>query len=236
MAKDYYLPTADGGKAQTFEQFRDNISPYVMTFSLASSDVMQQGIDAALFRALVNFATTMQSTAGLWVGWKDFMRDGPKVGHPTPTPPSQPAVPVVISGASAAAGIVARFLLLANAIKNHKNYTAAVGDLLGLEGAQQTGPDLATIQPQIDARVQGDHVAIKWGWQGHRAFLDQLEIQVDRADTKGWIMLTYDTTPGYNDTAPLPVIAAKWKYRAIYRVADARVGMWSDEVSITVGG
>ena len=30
--------------------------------------------------------------------------------------------------------------------------------------------------------------------------------------------------------------AAKWKYRAIYRVADARVGVWSDEVSITVGG
>ena len=30
--------------------------------------------------------------------------------------------------------------------------------------------------------------------------------------------------------------AAKWKDRAIYRVADARVGVWSDEVSITVGG
>ena len=28
MPKDYYLPNADGGKAQTFEQFRDNISPY----------------------------------------------------------------------------------------------------------------------------------------------------------------------------------------------------------------
>ena len=71
---------------------------------------------------------------------------------------------------------------------------------------------------------------------GDGAFLDMLEIQVDRVDTKGWIMLTYDTTPGYNDTAPLPATAAKWKYRAIYRVADARVGMWSDEVSITVGG
>ena len=39
-----------------------------------------------------------------------------------------------------------------------------------------------------------------------------------------------------NDTTPLPATAAKWKYRAIYRVADARVGVWSDEVSITVGG
>ena len=59
---------------------------------------------------------------------------------------------------------------------------------------------------------------------------------MDRADGKGWIMLTYDTTPGYNDTTRLPATAARWKYRAIYRVADARVGVWSDEVGITVGG
>ena len=78
--------------------------------------------------------------------------------------------------------------------------------------------------------------AVKWGRGGNSAFLDLLEIQVDRADTKDFVLLTYDTTSGYNDTAPLPATAAKWKYRAIYRVADARVGVWSDEVSITVGG
>ena len=52
---------------------------------------------------------------------------------------------------------------------------------------------------------------------------------MDRADGHGFNLLSYDT-------APLPATAAKWKYRAINRVADARVGQWSDEVSITVGG
>jgi hypothetical protein len=28
----------------------------------------------------------------------------------------------------------------------------------------------------------------------------------------------------------------KWKYRAIWRVGDEQVGLWSEEVSITVGG
>ena len=236
MAKTYYLPRTDGGKAQTLEQFRDNVGPYVTTFSLASSDVMNQGIDAALFRALVNFAATVQDNAKLWVAWKDFMRDGPKVGHPTPTVPVLPTVPVAISGAAAAAGILARFLLLANAIKNHKNYTAAVGQILGLEGADQTAPDLTTIQPLISVKITGDHIAVNWGWAGNSAHLDLLEIEVDRGDGKGYVLLTYDTTPGYTDTTPLPAIAAKWKYRAIYRVADARVGVWSAEVSITVGG
>ena len=44
------------------------------------------------------------------------------------------------------------------------------------------------------------------------------------------------TTPGYNDTAPFPAAPAKWSYRAIYRVGDAQVGVWSNVVSVTVGG
>jgi len=32
-----------------------------------------------------------------------------------------------------------------------------------------------------------------------------------------------------------PATPAKWKYRAIYRVGDARVGLWSAEASIAVG-
>ena len=32
------------------------------------------------------------------------------------------------------------------------------------------------------------------------------------------------------------VTLAQWTYKAIFRVNDQRVGQWSDEVSITVGG
>ena len=85
-------------------------------------------------------------------------------------------------------------------------------------------PDLTTLQA----------ILIGWGWQGLSAFLDMLEIQVDRGD--GWAFLTYDTTPNYTDTHPLPATPTKWKYRAIYRVGDAQVGVWSNTVEITVGG
>jgi hypothetical protein len=62
------------------------------------------------------------------------------------------------------------------------------------------------------------------------------EIQVDRGDGKGFIDLAFDTTPGYTDTAPLPAAPAKWTYRAIYRVNDAQVGLWSKPVTVAVGG
>ena len=58
-----------------------------------------------------------------------------------------------------------------------------------------------------------------------------IELQVDRGDGKGFVFLTYNTTPGYTDTAPLPVAPVKWTYRGIYRV-----GVWSKPVSVTVGG
>lgn len=40
----------------------------------------------------------------------------------------------------------------------------------------------------------------------------------------------------YSDTTPHPATPTKWKYKAIYRVDDAQVGLWSAEVSVVVGG
>ena len=67
------------------------------------------------------------------------------------------------------------------------------------------------------------------------AHLDICEIRVDRADDHGFVLLTYDTTPGYTDTQAFPAAPVKWTYKAIYRVGDAQVGLWSLPVSVTVG-
>jgi hypothetical protein len=88
----------------------------------------------------------------------------------------------------------------------------------------------------ITATVSGTHVDRNWKWQGYRKFIDQLEIQVDRADGRGFMVLTFDTTPGYNDTAAFPATPTQWKYRAIYRVNDMQVGLWSATVSVMVRG
>ena len=49
--------------------------------------------------------------------------------------------------------------------------------------------------------------------------------------------MTVDTVPEYTDTQTLPAgQSALWKYKAIYRQGDDRVGQWSDVVSIPVAG
>ena len=167
-----------------------------------------------------------------WTGWKDLARAGgdlPPSGAPV-APVFPPAVPAV------APGIEVRFRALVKQIKGSPAYNAAIGAALGIEGAQQTGPDLTTIQPDITADISGTHVDVGWGWGGNGAYLDICEIEVDRADSKGFVLLTFDTTPNYTDTTPFPAAPAKWTYRAIYRVGDQRVGQWSKPVSVTVGG
>ncbi len=52
----------------------------------------------------------------------------------------------------------------------------------------------------------------------------------------GWQVLTFDNTPGYTDTTPLPATVTRWNYRAIFRVDDQQVGQWSAELSLAVGG
>ncbi len=73
-------------------------------------------------------------------------------------------------------------------------------------------------------------------WSGFSAFLDMVELVVDRSDNKGEVLLAQETTPNYIDTTPFPATPTKWTYRAIYRVGDSRVGQWSKPVSVTVGG
>ena len=149
---------------------------------------------------------------------------------PAGDPPSIPAtVPVAL-------GALTRIFALVQVIKNSGKSTAEIDHDLQIVGSVAAGPDLSAIQPVLTAKVVGAHVAIGWGWQGNAAWLSSCEILVDRADGKGFNLLTIDTTPNYADTQPFPAAKAIWTYKAIYRQGDAQVGVWSQTVNVTVGG
>jgi hypothetical protein len=138
--------------------------------------------------------------------------------------------------AAVPAGITPRFRLLVKRLRGMSKFTDAMAKALDVQGVEQVGPDLTIIQPDIDVAISGTHVEVGWGWGGYVNYLDMCLLQVDRGDGKGFVDLCYDTTPGYNDTQPFPATPTKWTYRAIYRVDDTNVGLWSKPVTITVGG
>ena len=148
-----------------------------------------------------------------------------------------PALPAAAGGQPAVVarppGALARIFDIIADVKASDTYTDAIGIDLGAIGAGKTPPDLSTLQPILKVKIVGNKVELDWDWGGNSAYLDQCEIQVDRGS--GWQVLTFDTTPGYTDSTPFPATPTKWKYRAIYRVNDTQVGLWSADVSVSVG-
>ena len=85
-------------------------------------------------------------------------------------------------------------------------------------------------------RISGYQVLVDRSWDGLGDYVGSIQLEVDRNDGKGFVLLTIDTTPGYTDTQPLPVALTKWTYKAVYRVGDGQFGLWSATASVNVGG
>lgn len=234
MAKLDYMPNDDEGKAALFLIFRAGIGAHLAALGIPAGDpdILQQAADAVRFRAVLDFNNTIQGVAQAWTAQKNSELTGsgtmpvvlPQAILPAGFPPAVPP------------GIVARFRALMRRVKACGAYNAAMGLGLGIEGTAPGGPDFATLKPVLTLGISGGHVQIGWDWGGYAQFLDMVEIQADRGDGKGFVLVAFDTTPGYTDTAPFPAAPVKWLYRAIYHLGDAATGQWSQVVGIVVGG
>lgn len=228
MAKKDYIQQNDMAFALQLNTFKTNIGSYAM-LGLAPAQITAQAADADYFNYLVQCQSIMQNDAKATTGWRDAVRDGNSAATPPALTPLPAAVPPVTPG------VESRFRALVQQIKSNPAYNTSIGTALGVEGVVAVGPDLNTLQPTITAEVTAAGVVIDWSFGGNAAFLDALELEVDRSDGKGFVVVTSDPTPGYTDTAPFPAAPAKWTYRAIYRLDDKRVGQWSATVSVMVG-
>jgi len=229
MKSDYIQQNDDVFNAQ-LQTFKNTIANYSVLLGLTTGQIGAQAGDANYFDYTLKCMNLMSKGSLQWTGWKNLTRGGG-----TPPASSAPVAPVFPTTVPAVApGIEVRFRALVQLLKANPNYNESIGLALGIEGAQQTGPDLTTVQPVIDAIISGNHVNVKWGWGGNSAYLDICELQVDRGDGKGFGLLAFDTTPNYTDTQAFPTAPATWTYRAIYRVGDNQVGVWSLPVSVTV--
>jgi hypothetical protein len=230
MAKTDYIEQNDDAFNKQLQTFKNTIPNYSTLLGVAAAQMTAQAADAAYFDYNLKCASIMVNSSQQWTGWKNLERDGGT--PPASGAPIAPVLPTVVT--AVAPGVESRFRALVQLIKANPNYNPTIGEALGIEGAQQTGPDLTTVQPVISAIISGNHVYVKWGWGGNSAYLDICELQVDRGDGKGFGLLAYDTTPGYTDTQAFPTAPATWTYRAIYRVDDSQVGVWSQPASVTV--
>ena len=234
MKRQAYYPTNAPEQIIWLENLRNKLGGYAAVLGLTAAQVAAGVADARWIiyvlgswlpavRAWTKACTAAALQAQSGVGGVMVL--------PVFTPPALPAGVVPVN-----AGALDRIFALVQVIKDSTGYAEPIGDDLGVLGIEDVAPDMATIQPDIDAAVQVSSVQIGWDWGGNSPFLDMIELEVDRGDGHGYVLLANDTTPGYTDTHPFPATLTKWTYRGIYRVGDAQVGVWSNPVSVTVGG
>jgi len=226
MSKAYFIPADEPGKRTWLNNFAAKLPTYAPTVGVTAAEVTQTAADALYFSYVCDAHNQHTKTTHDWTAYKTALRSGNTLGAMPVTPalgPPPPAVPPNIFGRASA---------LAARIKKHPAYTDAIGQDLGIIGAEQS-VDVTTLKPVLALSLQAGHPNVGWTKQG----MDSLEIWVDRG-TGTFAFLTMVTLPNYVDNAPLPASGASavWKYKAIYRLNDEQVGQWSDVATIGVMG
>ena len=230
MAKADLIHKGDLVFGAQLRTFKNNIGPVAASLNVSPEQVAAQAADADYYNYVLISHGLLLAHARGWTALKKITRTGRQTGVfngleapvlPAPVPPVLP-------------GVERRFRALLRQIKAGPNCTLSLGEGVGIEAVNHSPPDYTTIQPVLALSISGDRVLVGWGWQRCRVFLDQCEIQVDRGDGRGFVLLTYTVTPGYTDSTPFPAAPVKWLYRAIYRLNDEQIGQWSSVASITV--
>ena len=234
MPKQDYIPGDDSGKAALFLHVRNNIATYFSRLAITAitPQVVAQAADALAFDFICTAQQTIVAAAQEATAAKNRLRDGDSVSPNTTVVLTFPTSPMSVPTA-VLPGVVNRFRLFAKWIKSLPGYAPDIGEALKIIGDESTDSDPATIKPTLPLTLTGGHVNIGWKWDGLSGQVDAIEIHVDRGT--GYVLLTIDTRPGYLDTEPFPATSAKWKYKAIWRKDDQRIGLWSDVSEITVG-
>jgi len=233
MKRNNFYPTNQGGQAIWLANWITKLPGYAVTLGLSPAQVAAILADA---RWLLYLLQTWLPAVRNWsVACTNAVSEaqtgsGTEVQVlPVFTAPALPdlVVPVIPSALN-------RIFAQIQLIKDSGKCTDSIAADLDILGSDDPGPDYTSIQPVISVRISGNQVFIKWGWGGYTDWLDSCELQVDRNDGKGFVFLSIDTTPGYTDTQPFPAAHTVWTYRAIYRVGEGQVGLWSQPVSIAV--
>lgn len=226
MAKSRYLPNDDAGKCTWLSNFAQKLAGYAAALGLTGPETAAVTADCLFFTWVCDARNQYLTKAQDWTAFKNLLRNGPAPLGAIPSAPALGTPPAVV-----AADIFGRITALVARTKTQPGYTPAIGEDLGIIGAEET-VDLDAMKPILTLTLPAGHPNIGWKKQG----MDALEIWVDRG--AGFAFLAIDTVPDYLDTAPLPAAgsSAVWKYKAIYRLRDEQVGHWSDVASVSVMG
>jgi len=203
MPRNDYLPKSDSDLVVWHDRFKTAATGIGATLGIFAVDLTEVGNDNTALRNRVNASAT--ATAAAQQAARDRQTTRKTVED--------------------------NIRRLARRLKAHKNYTAALGEQLGIEGAEDT-TDLTTAKPKLTAVAKlGGQVELQFS----KSKADGVNLYSQRDGDGGMTFLARDTHSPYVDKRPL-LVAGKPEvrhYKAVYIYNDAEIGQPSDVVVVT---
>ncbi|HEY4788738.1 MAG TPA: hypothetical protein VIH57_21955 [Bacteroidales bacterium] len=226
MAKNSYLPVTDADRSAWLKNFSGKLPKYATPLGLTAAETTAVAADSLMFTFAIDQVDWFKKESAKRVAYKNLLA----AGEPGKQLGDYPALGETITAPAAVpSGIFIRNSKLVQRIKNHQNYTAAIGEDLGIE-THSSIISLINAKPELKVTTDAGRPVLKWT-KGHSTAVD---LYVDRGDGKGFAFLATATVPHYTDMCELPASVAQWHYKAIYKVGDEQTGEFSDIVSVMV--
>lgn len=199
MKRQRYFPSTRSAEPEWFTNFADKVTVPATALGFAAPDIT----------AVVGDAKFCAYTSGVWLAQvKEFapaataalenLYHGTAPGAvvlPVFTAPALPAGVVPVP-----AGALDRIFRFVGDFKNKVGYTEAMGQDLGIIGAEETLPDLPEFSLQVETGIGCDCVRVRFKKYG------RLGVVVESRRGNGpWEVLGIDTATPYLDERPLLV-------------------------------
>lgn len=227
---NYFIKSSDAEFALQIIKFGETLPGYSVVLGISAVEVAQAQQDSEYMSWVLQSMNIYHEHSESWTKFKNLMRKGIEGSVTTaPVAPTLPTAPAI----TVQPNIQERFSKLAAKCKLSPNYTATIGEDLGIEAPSgtfnpQEGKPVFTIR-----LVSGGKPELVWTKGRFEG------VVIYRKEQGGsYSRLNTDLRPNYVDnTATAPAGQSKaYTYKMIYLYNDEQVGMWSDEVSITVTG
>jgi len=212
------------------KHFADKLPTYASVLGITTAEVASAKADADYFNWTLAGQTAYAQRSKDWTAYKDLLRSSGNSAATLGATPVAPVLPTAVPAVSA--NIEWRFRQMVRRIKGSTSYTEAIGRDLDIIASTENA-DYTNVKPVLKIELVAGQPHIIWKKNG----LDGIEIWKDNG-SGNFNLLVFDMRPNHLDNSALPEIGQSivWRYKAIYRKNDQRVGNWSDEISITVMG
>ena len=227
MKKTYY-PTTDAEQGIWWKNFGVKIALHGASLGISAAEISQIQADSLVLNYLNETIDSLKKELAKRIAYRNALTDN-ELGSTLGVIPAAPVF--TVAPTAVPAGINKSRAKFVARIKNHSNYTNAIGEDLGIIGSE-TAAKIASDMPVLKATVNGGRVVLKWKKGKYKS----IDLYVDRGDNKGFVLLTTATTTTYTDKYELPtgVNALLCIYKARYKKGDEPCGDFSAEVRETI--